>query len=194
MGMSPAIRMMTVLLITRFATMEIVLPAVNVNTVMGELTGHAVRAGMVIPLEREVIVQIPLRLRLGMRTKEMSTNTDYPSDTTDMAKTTTDIPLQLRTTNTTQTTDRETIHTQTQEMEWENTIPLRLRTADTMTTTEIRMTTTKIRMTTTEIRMTTTEIRMTTTKIRMATTTTTTNGRWRWVHLIPMVFGMWKNR
>merc|ERR1712130_350892 len=118
MGMSPAIRMMTVLLITRFATMEIVLPAVNVNTVMGELTGHAVRAGMVIPLEREVIVQIPLRLRLGMRTKEMSTNTDYPSDTTDMAKTTTDIPLRLRTTNT-----------------------KKIR-ADTMTTTEIRMTTT----------------------------------------------------
>ena len=58
--MSPAIRMMTVLLITRFATMEIVLPAVNVNTVMMELTGHAVRAGMVIPLEREVIVQVQL--------------------------------------------------------------------------------------------------------------------------------------
>ena len=50
--------MMTVLLITRSATRDIVISAVNVNIATMELTEHAVRAEMVIPLERVVIVRV----------------------------------------------------------------------------------------------------------------------------------------
>merc|ERR1712130_642639 len=60
---SPAIRMMTVLLIIRSVTMDVVISAVNASTVKMELMEPVVRAEMDTPLKRAEIVRVLLNLQ-----------------------------------------------------------------------------------------------------------------------------------
>merc|ERR1712024_17050 len=80
---SPAIRMMTVLLIIHSVTTDVVISAVNASTAKMELTEPVVRAEMDTPLKRGVIARVLPKLQKSPAIRVMTVLLIIHSVTTD---------------------------------------------------------------------------------------------------------------